>query len=184
MGFLINGVFGGIVLSMTESVNDAWGVSKRSGDDRDNAVYNDKGEWVSGGTKVDGVIWDPAVLDANGNITRPAGPDHGKAITHANPQLWYQTIGDRNGILENYIYYRTNVKFTQFSLNYNIPVRQLNLPLKSASVGLVGQNLFFLYLKSPYDPERTMAASRSVQAIDNFSTPSTRTLGFNIKVNF
>ena len=48
----------------------------------------------------------------------------------------------------------------------------------------VGQNLFFIYNKAPYDPERTMSASRSSQGLDNFSTPSTRTLGFNVKVNF
>ena len=175
MGFLVNGVFGGVVMSMTESIHDAWGVSKRSGNDRDKTVYNAVWnaqnnrydyEYVSGGVEVNGV-----------------NPD-GSERTHADPRLWYTTTGDRNGILATNIYDRTNIRLTQFSLNYSIPVRQLNLPLKSASVGIIGQNLFFLYIKAPYDPERAMSASTSVQALDNFNAPSTRTYGFNIRVNF
>ncbi|MCP9612540.1 SusC/RagA family TonB-linked outer membrane protein [Coprobacter tertius] len=48
LSFLIDAKFGGKVLSMTEATLDGWGVSKRSGDARDN-----------GGVTVDGVTFDP-----------------------------------------------------------------------------------------------------------------------------
>ncbi|NLO02265.1 MAG: hypothetical protein GX126_08115, partial [Bacteroidales bacterium] len=83
-----------------------------------------------------------------------------------------------------YIYDRTNVRLTQFSLNYDVPVRALNLPVKSASVALVGQNLFFLFRNAQYDPEVTMSAGRDSQGLDNYNMPSTRSYGFNVKVNF
>lgn len=155
MGFLINGVFGGNVLSYTEAMLDNYGVSKRSADARD-----------KGGVKVNAVM-----------------PD-GSAVTTVDPEKWYRAIGNINGILGAYVYDRTNVRLTQFSLNYNVPLGNLNLPVKSASVGLVGQNLFFLYRNAPYDPELTMSAGSGSQALDNFNLPSTRTYGFNIKVNF
>jgi hypothetical protein len=156
LGFLVNGVFGGKVASQTESMLDAFGVTKRTADARD-----------------------------NGNVVKVNAVDpNGNAVSEVNAFDWYRNIGDRNGILAAYIYDRTNVRFTQFSLNYDIPVRALNLPLKSASIGLVGQNLFFLYRDAPHDPELAMDTGRNSQGLDNFNLPSTRTFGFNIKVNF
>ena len=157
LGFLVNGIFGGKVISQTESMLDGYGVSKRSGDARD-----------------------------NGNVIKINGVDtHGSPVTEVNAYEWYaRAVGNINGILANYVYDRTNVRLTQFSLNYNIPVKQLNLSLKSASVGLVGQNLLFLYIKAPYDPELTMSTGIDSQGLDNFNLPSTRTLGFNVRVNF
>lgn len=155
MGFLVNGVFGGNVLSYTEAMLDNYGVSKRSADARD-----------------------------KGGVTVNAAMPDGSAVTTVDPEKWYRAIGNINGLLGAYIYDRTNVRLTQFSLNYNIPMGSLNLPVKSATIGLVGQNLFFLYRNAPYDPELTMSAGTSSQALDNFNLPSTRTYGFNIKVNF
>jgi hypothetical protein len=155
IGFLVNGVFGGNVLSYTEAMLDNYGVSKRSADARDR-----------GGVEVNAVM-----------------PD-GTSVTSVDPESWYRAIGNINGILGAYVYDRTNIRLTQFSLNYDIPVRNLNLPVKSASIGLIGQNLLFLYRKAPYDPELTMSAGSGSQALDNFNLPSTRTYGFNIKVNF
>ncbi len=155
MGFLINGVFGGNVLSYTEAMLDNYGVSKRSADARD-----------KDGVEINAVM------------------PNGDPVTTVDPESWYRAIGNINGILGAYVYDRTNVRLTQFSFNYDIPVRNLNLPVKSASVGLIGQNLFFLYKKAPYDPELTMSAGSGSQALDNFNLPSTRTYGFNIKVNF
>jgi hypothetical protein len=151
LGFLINGVFGGKIVSQTESMLDAYGVSKRSADARDN-----------------GGVVEVNAVDINGN-----------SVNKIDAYKWYTSVGNRNGILENYVYDRTNVRLTQFALSYDIPVKY-----PSISVGFVGQNLFFLYLNAPYDPELTMSAGRDSQRLDNFNLPSTRTLGFNIKVNF
>lgn len=162
MGFLINGVIGGSVVSYTESMLDNYGVSKRTAEARDRKTS----EFPNGYVEVNAVT------------------PEGNAVTKVDPEKWYKAIGNINGILGAYVYDRTNVRLTQFSLSYDIPLRALNLPLKSASVGLVGQNLFFLYRTAPYDPELTMSAGNDSQALDNFNLPSTRTYGFNIKVNF
>ncbi len=155
LGFLINGVFGGNCVSQTESMLDGAGVSKRSGDDRD-----------QGYTAVN-------AISAEGN-----------PVTEIDPETWYRAIGDRNGILEAYVYDRTNIRLTQLSLSYDFDVRKLNLPVKALGVSIVGQNLFFLYKQAPYDPELTMSAGLGSQSLDNFNIPATRTLGFNIKLNF
>ena len=154
LGFLINGIFGGNCVSQTESMLDGAGVSKRSGDDRD-----------QGYTSVNAVSAE------------------GAAVTQVDPEIWYRAIGDRNGILEAYVYDRTNIRVTQLALTYDFDVRSLDW-LKTASVSLVGQNLLFLYKEAPYDPELTMSSGLGSQSLDNFNVPSTRTIGFNIKLNF
>jgi len=154
MSFLINAKIGGKVVSQTEAMLDGAGVSKRSGDDRN-----------QGFTSINGI---------KGTT----------AVTKMDPYLYYTSTGDRNGILEPYVYDRTNIRLSQLSLTYNFNMSKLKLPLKEASLSLVGQNLFFLYKVAPYDPELTMNTGLGSQSLDNFNLPSTRTYGFNLKVTF
>ncbi len=92
LSFLIDGKFGGQVMSMTQMMMDSYGTSKASGDARD-----------QGGVKINGV--DPT----------------GAAVTSVNAQTWYSTIGGRSGIAEAYIYSATVVRLRQASLGYNFP---------------------------------------------------------------
>lgn len=154
IGMLISGKFGGKSVSQTESMLDGFGVSKRSGEARD-----------LGYVAIDGI--------------KGSTP-----VTQIDPKLYYTTIGDRNGILEPYVYDRTSIRLSQLSLSYDLDVKKLKLPIGAASVSLVGQNLIMFYKKAPFDPELAMNTSQSSQSLDNFNVPATRTYGFNLKVTF
>jgi TonB-linked SusC/RagA family outer membrane protein len=93
LNFLVDGKFGGQVLSMTQMLMDSYGVSVASAQARDN-----------GGVTVNGV-------DPSGNV-----------VTKVNAQTWYGTVGGRSGVAENYIYSATVVRLRSASLGYNIPV--------------------------------------------------------------
>ncbi len=153
--FLINGKFGGVAFSKTEAFLDSYGVSKRTGDLRD------AGETMP--------------------INAIQGTD---AVTEIDPAVYYSAVGDRNKIMEPYIFKRTNIRLAQFVIGYNLPVQKLGLPLKAASISLFGRNLFFFYKDAPYDPEQSMSTANNMQSNEVFSMPATRTYGFNIKVNF
>jgi TonB-linked SusC/RagA family outer membrane protein len=94
LSFLIDGKFGGQVLSMTQMMMDSYGVSLATGQARD-----------KGSVPINGV-------DPNGNT-----------VTSVNPQQWYSTIGGRSGIAEAYIYSATVVRLRQVSLGYDFPIR-------------------------------------------------------------
>ena len=151
MNFQINGKFGGVAFSQTESMLDGAGVSQRTADARD-----------AGGVSVN------------------ASKD-GTAVTTVDPETWFRAIGDRNGIGEPYIYDRTNVRLTQLAISYQTNLFGDKVPI---TFSLVGQNLFFLHLEAPFDPELAMNTSRNSASLDNFNTPATRTIGFNINANF
>jgi hypothetical protein len=152
---LVNGKFGGIAFSKTEAFLDSYGVSKRTGDIRD------AGE------------------------TMPINAIQGTtAVTTIDPAVYYGAVGDRNRIMEPYVFKRTNVRLAQIVIGYNIPLQKLGLPLKAASISFIGRNLFFFYKNAPYDPEATMSTANNMQSNEVFNMPATRTYGFNVKVNF
>ena len=135
---------------------DGWGVSKRSGDARDVGYVAING--IKGTTPVTQISAFDYYAEGGGT-------------------------GGRNGIIEPYVYDRTNIRVSQLSVAYDFNVKNLN-HIKGLALSVVGQNLFLLYKKAPYDPELAMSTNNSSQSLDNFNTPATRTYGFNIKVTF
>ncbi|MBC9929482.1 SusC/RagA family TonB-linked outer membrane protein [Chitinophaga qingshengii] len=94
LSFLIDGKFGGQVMSVTQSVMDQYGVSKATGDARD-----------AGGVAVNGV-----------------GPN-GQPVTSVDPLKWYSSIGGREAVSGEYMYSATVVRLRELSLGYAVPVK-------------------------------------------------------------
>ena len=152
---LINGKFGGVAFSKTEAFLDSYGVSQRTADAR-----------------------------AGATIPINAISSTGTAVTSIDPAVYYSAIGDRNGIMEPYVFSRTNIRLGQLALGYTLKMKNANLPIKDASFSLVGRNLFFFFKEAPFDPEQSMSTGNGMQSNDVFSMPSTRSVGFNIKLTF
>lgn len=148
--FLIDGRFGGNVISLTQAELDKYGVSKVTGDAR-----------KQGGVRFDG-----------------------KTIEDVS--RFYTIVGGRDGITENYIYNATNIRLRELSLGYTLPAKLfVHVPvIKGADISLIGRNLFFFKNDAPYDPDGTLSVGNGLQGIDVFGMPSTRSFGFNVKVNF
>jgi TonB-linked SusC/RagA family outer membrane protein len=155
IGVLINGKFGGKVVSQTESMLDGWGVSKRSGEGRDQGYVEINA--IQGTTPVTQISAFDLYAEGGGT-------------------------GGRNGIIEPYVYDRTNIRLSQLSIAYDFDLK--NGGIKALTLSLVGQNLFIFYKNAPFDPELAMSTNNYSQSLDNFNLPATRTYGFNIKVTF
>jgi hypothetical protein len=152
----INGKFGGIVASQTESLLDGNGVSERSAAARDRGYEN---------------IF---------------AVQNGQTVTQIDPFTYYGEgpgTGGRNGISEAYVYDRTSVRLAQLSISYQFNVEQLDW-ISNASLSLIGNNLFYFYKDAPFDPEITNSTSRSQPGIENYNLPATRTTGLNLSVTF
>ena len=152
---LINGKFGGVAFSKTEAFLDSYGASQRSADARLNAT-----------------------------IPINAVSSTGTAVTSIDPVLYYSSIGDRNKIMEPYVFSRTNVRLGQLAFGYNLKINKASFLIKDASFSLVARNLFFFYKEAPFDPEQSMSTANGMQSNDVFSMPSTRSVGFNVKLTF
>lgn len=86
---------------------------------------------------------------------------------------------------KQFVYDATYIKLREVALSYAIPQRFLDATfVKGASVSLVGNNLWIIKKNLPYaDPESGLSAG-NVQGYQSSVLPTTRTVSFNVKLNF
>jgi hypothetical protein len=80
------------------------------------------------------------------------------------------------------MYDATNIRLREFAVGYTLPIKTKSI--SSVKLSLIGRNLFFFSKKAPFDPETSMATSNSLQGIETFGIPSTRSIGVSLKVGF
>ncbi|RAJ87711.1 TonB-linked SusC/RagA family outer membrane protein [Chitinophaga dinghuensis] len=154
LSFLVDGHFGGKVMSVTQAVLDWYGVSEVTAKARDN-----------GGVSINAVYED-------------GRPFTGKM----SAEKYYSTVGGRAGVGQLYMYDATNIRLREVSLSYRLPLKWKWL--RTARVGLMGRNLAFFYLKAPFDPEVSMGSGNGLQGVDVFGLPPVRSMGMNLKIGF
>jgi len=157
--FLIDGAFGGNVVSMTQQVLNAAGVTQETALARNN-----------GGVQVDAVT-----VDASGNI-------NGSYTGKIDAKTYYTAAPT-----SECVYDATNIRLRELSVSYSLPQSVLKDVkfVKSARVSLVGRNLAFIYIKAPYDPETTVSTTGNYMFnTDNFGIPTTRSYGLTLNLTF
>lgn len=89
-------------------------------------------------------------------------------------------------IMRDYIKDASNVRLREVVLSYQLPAGWVNKTfLSSASISLVGRNLFFFYnANKGIDPEAGVNNQNFGPAIELNSMPGTRTYGINLKLEF
>lgn len=148
--FLIDGHFGGDVLSQTQAVLDQAGVSRVSGDSRKMGYVDLENHHIY------------------------------------NVQGFYEQMGGRSGVTEYYMYDATNIRLRELSLSYALPKKWLDKSnfIRRADISLIARNLFFFYKKAPFDPDAVLSSYNNNQGIHIFGIPTTRSVGFNVKLSF
>ncbi|HEV3326889.1 MAG TPA: SusC/RagA family TonB-linked outer membrane protein [Puia sp.] len=154
LNFLVDGKFGGQVISVMQGMLDYYGVSKVSGQARD-----------KGYVSIFGV-----------------DPTTNKTVTQIDPKNWYTFIGGRNATLSQYVYSATVVRLREAALGYNWVVK--GSAVKSLRLSLTGRNLIYFYRKAPFDPELTSSTSNSLGGVDVFNQPVARSFGLKLNLLF
>ena len=170
--FLVNGRIGGKVVSLTERYLDRMGNSKRTGDAREYAE-----NWVNPETGKKGLYI------KNGKIVskEEGGTKHAMFINDGRDIISVQKYYE-NASMEDYVYDATNFRLRELSLGYTF--RNLFGDYKNLNISFVCRNLFFIYRAAPVDPDISLATGNGAGAFDMFNTPSARSFGFNLKLNF
>jgi TonB-linked SusC/RagA family outer membrane protein len=151
---LIDGRFGGEVMSVTNSVLDNYGVSEATAKARDN-----------GGVNINAVNADGTLFTGKYDAKK-----------------YYTAIGGRAGIGEMYLYDATNVRLRELSLTWQLPLKAKYI--SRIQIGLIAKNLCFFKLSAPFDPEISMSSGNGLQGIDVFGISATRSMGANLRVVF
>ncbi len=103
-----------------------------------------------------------------------------------NAQDFWQSLND-NSVAEPYIYDATYVKLREIGLSYTFPSKLLGDSfIKGLVLGIEGRNVALIYAKVPHiDPEATLFGSGADGfGVERASVPSTRSIGFNMRLSF
>jgi TonB-linked SusC/RagA family outer membrane protein len=121
-------------------------------------------------------------LDATGTLI----PGSGKNTNVVKPgQSWYQGGGSGFIVNEPFIEDASFVKLRELAIGYtlNLEKSKISKVIRSLDFNLIGRNLFLWTKYKGVDPETSLAGGTAL-GIDYFNNPGTRSLGFNVKVNF
>ncbi|HWK07950.1 MAG TPA: SusC/RagA family TonB-linked outer membrane protein [Puia sp.] len=167
LGVLIDGKFGGVIASGTAAELAYNGMSAVTAKYRDNAS----------------LVLNGVLADGSANTT---------GITAE--QFWKNVSQGASSNAEFFTFDATNVRIREVSLGYDF--KRLPAFLKAAKLSFVARNLLFLYRgnsildlpgigkrKLDIDPEASYGNS-NFQGVENYSLPTTRSLGLNLKLSF
>ncbi len=157
LNFLISARVGGVVSSFTNAVIYSDGVVEQTLSGRDSYIF-------------------PGVNAAGSPNT----------VATTSEKYWKKVGGRNTPAGEVFTYDATNVRMREMSLSYALPNNLFTkLPFQSASISLVGRNLFFLLNKAEgFDPELTAGSQNTTVGLESFSMPSTRQIGLNLNLSF
>jgi TonB-linked SusC/RagA family outer membrane protein len=111
---------------------------------------------------------------------------YNKTLSPGEAQNYWSQLGSEgNGSADRFVYDASFIKLRQVTLGYTLPKKWLGkTPIQNLMVSFVGRNLAILHKNTPnIDPESSYTSSNS-QGLDYFGFPSTRTYGFNVRLNF
>ena len=151
LSLLVDGRYGGKVLSQTQADMDMYGVTKVTGDARDRGYVMLEGEKIT------------------------------------NVKGFYKSIvGGRAGVTEYYMYDATNFRLRELALGYTFPKRWMEATkfFRDIQLAFTARNLFFIYKKAPFDPDLILSTGNDNQAIEVYGMPTTRSMGFSLRVMF
>ena len=151
LSLLVDGRYGGKVLSQTQADMDMFGVTKVTGDARDRRYVILEGEKIT------------------------------------NVKGFYKSIvGGRAGVTEYYMYDATNFRLRELALGYTFPKRWMEATkfFRDVQLAFTARNLFFIYKEAPFDPDLILSTGNDNQAIEVYGMPTTRSMGFSLRVMF
>jgi len=165
LGFLVSASIGGEIFSGTNRTLQSSGMAAATvvNGARENVVFN-------------GVVDDGTGVYSENTVG-------------ASPQNYWGAITGRSGnlgITEANVYDATNVRLRNVSLNYKLPAKWLeNSSFQDVKVGISANNVWMIssHLKG-IDPESVFATGSNATGFENLSSPTTRTVFFNVAVNF
>ena len=165
LGFLIDMRQGGEVWSL-----DMYYATNYTGVLAESAGLNDLGKPVRNSLAEGGGV----ILEG---VTADGKPNTKRVVIDAN----YGAVP-----AAGFAYDASYVKLREAILSYTLPqsvLRGVNV-IKGVELSLVGRNLWIIHKNLPYaDPEENLA-SGNIQGMQSGAYPTTRSLGFNVKVKF
>lgn len=163
LGFAIDFQKGGKLMSLTSMINAGSGLSEITVGNNDKGVPKRDDVAAGGGVRVDGV------RESDGKTND----------IYLDTKEYYESV--LSSLWEEWVYDATFVKLREVRLGYNLPKRWYQkLSIQNATFSIIAQNPWLIYSTvKGIDPSQLQTPW-----FDSGQLPGTRTLGFNLKLQF
>jgi TonB-linked SusC/RagA family outer membrane protein len=189
LSFLIDARIGGSIYSNTNRTGTYTGVLASTlpgrdaangglsyyypgNDQREPAVQVTAGASAPAGTTVydDGMVFKGVKADGTPNTTIVPAQSYYKGFTNVD---------------EAFVYSASYIKLREVKIGYTFPSQWVKgIGLQSATLSLVGRNLFIIHKNVPnIDPE-TAFNTGNAQGLEDLTLPTVRNIGFNVNLRF
>ncbi len=130
-------------------------------------------------------MFDPEGSDHVGYLVEGVNADGTENRRGVDPQVFFHQR-KWGGIAELDVYDGSYVKLRDATLNYKLPQRWFeNNFISQASVALIGKNLWLIYSGVPnIDPESSFTSNNNGLGQEYAAMPTTRSIGFNVRIVF
>lgn len=167
LSFLIEHRQGGDIVSFTNAILDGSGLTEKTLAGRDG-----------------GLVFGENLFPDEIAVTEEGSSNN----TEVDAETFWRATGNRNApYAEAFVEDATSTRLREMTLGYTLPEALVSgLNISNVRISLVGRNLFFLYrasdsLEPDFLSQGTGAMAEGFQA---FAPPTTRSYGFNLKIDF
>ncbi|MEO6133897.1 MAG: SusC/RagA family TonB-linked outer membrane protein [Ginsengibacter sp.] len=166
ISFVIEHKQGGTMVSQSNAVIDALGLSERTIQGREGGLVFGENFFSK----------ETAVLE-NGTHNN---------ISLKSQDFWTTVGGLNNPVGEPFVVSCTNTRLREATIGYSLPKSVFSsLHLSDVKISLVGRNLFFISRASLYaDPDIMPGTEKIYDGFQSFNPPSSRYYGLNLKIGF
>jgi len=102
-------------------------------------------------------------------------------------ESFWRAVGGRNApVGEAFVVEATNTRLREFTLGYTVPAELFgNIPVSGMRISVVGRNLFYIHRASKnIDPDVLIGTGKAAEGFDSFAPPGSRSIGFNLSIDY
>jgi TonB-linked SusC/RagA family outer membrane protein len=176
LSFLIDGTMGSEIYSWGKTYKMLWGT--------DVETLEGRAEWFETHTENGFPI--PGV-EPKGYVFEGIVESTGQPNTQPIPDPAYRGyIPYNNRVITESVLDASNIRLREAAISYNFPREVISkMKLTKLTLTATGRNLFFFYRPADHiDPEAGYSSGNTGNGIEQSSMPSTRSIGFNLRLSF
>ena len=176
LNFLIDGTMGSEIYSWGKTYKMLWGNDVETLEGREEwfATHGENGRPIPG-VEPDGYVWE-GIIESTGEANTIPLPD--PAFRGYLPWV--------NNVITGSVLDASSIRLREASLSYDFPAKWINkLKMTDLTLAVTGRNLYFFYKPADHiDPEAGYSSGNTGNAIEQSALPSSRSIGFNLRVSF
>jgi TonB-linked SusC/RagA family outer membrane protein len=175
LSFLIDGTMGAKIYSWGKTYKMLWGTDAETLEGREEWFETHENGFPIPGVEPEGYVFEGVMEDSGEPNTIPL-----------EDPAYRGYLPYRDRIITESVLDASSIRIREASLSYTFPHKLVSKwKMTNLTLALTGRNLYFFYKPADHiDPEAGYSSGNTGNGIEQSTLPSTRSIGFNLRVGF